>query len=95
MNISLFTFHFAECFGIRGVLTPNVYCKLDDNCLGVSCCFDLKLFIFRRSLNAFVRYDPCNFIISIGVGSWVKNIEIFESRFGEYDTKAYNLLNRK
>ncbi|KAK2175675.1 hypothetical protein NP493_715g02005 [Ridgeia piscesae] len=50
---------FCRLFGLAGRVGKHVYCSADDSCLAFSCCVNLKLFIYRHALTAFVRYDPC------------------------------------
>ncbi|KAK2165039.1 hypothetical protein NP493_1368g00012 [Ridgeia piscesae] len=72
-----------QCFDIGSRVGPNVYCRFDKSCTSVSCCVDLKLFIYRHTLTAFVRYDPCDLELTIGVNTWTGSFKVFEHDFKE------------
>ncbi|KAK2165104.1 hypothetical protein NP493_1383g00012 [Ridgeia piscesae] len=75
-----------QCFDIGSRVGPNVYCRFDKSCTSVSCCVDLKLFIYRHTLTAFVRYDPCDVELTIGVNTWTGSFKVFEHDFSEFAT---------
>ena len=53
---------------------------MDATCIvqwtGFSCCANLKLFIYRHALTAFVRYDPCLDTITMGIDTWTKRFKM-------------------
>ncbi|XP_066300826.1 uncharacterized protein [Branchiostoma lanceolatum] len=48
-------------------LPDNVYCTVDDLCLGVSCCVDLQVWKFRKSIKAYARFDIEEFTFKMGI----------------------------
>ena len=66
----------ADCSGLAGRVGRHVYCTVDDTCMGFSCCANLKLFIYRHALTAFVRYDPCLDTITMGIDTWTKRFKM-------------------
>ena len=74
----MFAFCIVGCYGISSQLNKRVYCSFHSDCLGLTCCLDLSFFIYRHSLSAYVRYEPCLGSVVIGVGQWSIVIEIQE-----------------
>ncbi|XP_019616817.1 PREDICTED: uncharacterized protein LOC109464305 [Branchiostoma belcheri] len=50
-------------------LPDNVYCTVDDLCLGVSCCVDIQVWKFRKSIKAYARFDIEDFTFRMGIES--------------------------
>ena len=76
----------ADCSGLAGRVGRHVYCSVDDTCMGFSCCANLKLFIYRHALTAFVRYDPCLDTITMGIDTWTKRFKMNHiDDFSTYD----------
>ena len=46
---------------------------------------DLDLKVTRRSLNAYLIVDACNFQISVGFGEWFLNISLFTYSWGRQE----------
>ena len=74
----------TECFDIGSRVGKNVYCRFDKTCTTVSCCVDLKLFIYRHSLTTYVRYDACNLELTIGLNEWTASFSVLEEDFSEF-----------
>ncbi|XP_033637723.1 uncharacterized protein LOC117298529 [Asterias rubens] len=62
--------------------TNILTCTVDDQCLGIHCCASLDLIFTRLSTTAWVVLDPCEFELSVGFGSWTKNLTLFEYDWG-------------
>ncbi|KAI0212798.1 hypothetical protein LSAT2_002240, partial [Lamellibrachia satsuma] len=77
---------FVECFDIGSKVGKNVYCRFDETCTSVSCCVDLKLFIYRHTLTAFVRYDPCDLELTLGFNKWTASFKVLEEDFTVEDS---------
>ncbi|XP_038050728.1 uncharacterized protein LOC119723897 [Patiria miniata] len=69
---------------ILRVPPPNNFltCTVDDRCLGLTCCASLDLVFTRLSTTAYALLDPCEFQLSVGLGSWSKNLTLFEYDWG-------------
>ena len=78
-----------ECFGIASRVSEKVYCRFDKTCTSFSCCVELKMFVFRRTLKAFVRYDPCALELRLGFSKWTAKYVIVEEDFGMYPYYYY------
>ncbi|XP_038050876.1 uncharacterized protein LOC119724026 [Patiria miniata] len=57
-------------------------CSVDDHCLGLTCCASLDLVFAQLSTTAYALLDPCEFQLSVGLGSWSKNLTLFEYDWG-------------
>ncbi|XP_038062441.1 uncharacterized protein LOC119732930 [Patiria miniata] len=57
-------------------------CTVDDRCLGLTCCASLDLIFTQLSTTAYALLDPCEFQLSVGLGSWSKNLTLFEYDWG-------------
>ena len=76
-------FTLTECFDIGSRIGKNVYCRFDESCTSISCCVDLKLFIYRHALTAYVRYDACDLELTIGINEWTASFKVLEEDFSE------------
>ena len=77
-------FHPATgCPLLQVSLPKNVYCKIDESCLGVECCMNIKLFMVSLAFKAFMRFDPCEFQFIIGVNSWNYTVQILTAEWGK------------
>ncbi|XP_022102001.1 uncharacterized protein LOC110985344 [Acanthaster planci] len=72
-----------RCPLLQVSLPKNVYCKIDESCLGVECCMNVKVFMVSLAFKAFMRFDPCEFQFVLGVNQWNHTIQIFDAEFGE------------
>ena len=62
--------------------TSFLTCTVDDRCLGLTCCASLDLVFTRLSTTAWAILDPCEFKLSVGLGSWSTNVTLFEYDWG-------------
>ena len=62
--------------------TSVLTCTVDDRCLGIQCCASLDLVFTQLSTTAWAMLDPCEFQLSVGLGSWSKNVTLFEFDWG-------------
>ena len=72
-----------DCLDIGNQVGPNVYCRFDETCTSISCCINLKLFIYRHSLKAFIRYDPCDMELRLGFNAWTTSYSVVDENFGK------------
>ena len=64
-------------------LPPQMYCVVDDQCLGLECCLDIKVMFFRKTYKMYARYDPCNTSLAVGMQEPFKQFEmIFGPEYG-------------
>ncbi|KAI0239587.1 hypothetical protein LSAT2_009687 [Lamellibrachia satsuma] len=75
-----------HCLDIGNQVGPNVYCRFDETCTSISCCINLKLFIYRHSLKAFIRYDPCDMELRLGFNAWTTSYSVVDENFGIEET---------
>ena len=73
---------FLECFNIKDHMRNDTYCTFDNDCLGVTCCLTLDIFIYRHSHVVFTRYDPARRMITYGIDYFYFSIDIPEGDFG-------------
>ncbi|XP_078585865.1 uncharacterized protein LOC144867676 [Branchiostoma floridae x Branchiostoma japonicum] len=74
-----------RCPDLRRHLPQNMHCFFEENCLGVTCCVELDLKFTKQSFGAFARIDPCNYQLTLGLGSWRKTFNITNPFFAEED----------
>ncbi|XP_033637389.1 uncharacterized protein LOC117298318 isoform X2 [Asterias rubens] len=72
-----------RCPLLQVSLPKNVYCKIDESCLGVECCMNIKLFMVSLAFKAFMRFDPSEFQFIIGVNSWNYTVQILTAEWGK------------
>ena len=60
-------------------LPEAMYCTMDELCLGLECCLDMKVALFRMVYKIYARFDPCASALVVGVEHPVNN---FEKSFG-------------
>ena len=82
----------TECFYIGSRIGKNILCRFDKTCTSISCCVDLKLFIYQHTLTAYVRYNTCNLELIIGLNEWTASFNMFEQDFSEWFYSKLNLL---
>ncbi|XP_072033125.1 uncharacterized protein [Amphiura filiformis] len=57
-------------------------CVLDPWCLGVECCLNMDFRIAHITSKAWFLLDPCEYDLSIGIGTWFRNISLFSYTWG-------------
>ncbi|XP_022103294.1 uncharacterized protein LOC110986022 [Acanthaster planci] len=62
--------------------TSFLTCTVDDRCLGLTCCASLDLIFTQLSTTVSAALDPCELKLTVGLGSWSKNVTIFEYDWG-------------
>ncbi|KAK3101652.1 hypothetical protein FSP39_005219 [Pinctada imbricata] len=67
-----------QCPLLQLSMPEEVYCTFDELCLGVECCMNVQLLFFVKVFRAFIRYDPCDFKVSMGIDNY-----LFEHTFTE------------
>ncbi|XP_071798137.1 uncharacterized protein [Asterias amurensis] len=72
----------------RDVILPHLprdlICTLPEKCLGFDCCFELPIpGLAPINTNVSFIFDPCNYQLSLGVGSWSKHLQIFSYQWGQ------------
>ncbi|XP_072048756.1 uncharacterized protein [Amphiura filiformis] len=78
-----------NCANIDTSTLPNIAsCQLDPRCLGVQCCLNLDVQIVTIATRAWFLLDPCDYQLSIGLGSWYLNISLFSYSFGVEEMKS-------
>ncbi|XP_046574117.1 uncharacterized protein LOC124282192 [Haliotis rubra] len=66
----------------------NVNCELPDNCFGIECCvdfsFDIPLFEnpLVKHVPFFLKFEPCNFIVEVGFGSYYHRERLLTYNWG-------------
>ena len=60
-------------------LPEAMYCTMDELCLGLECCLDIKVALFRMVYKIYARFDPCAFALVVGIEHPVNK---FEKSFG-------------
>ncbi|XP_033724553.1 uncharacterized protein LOC117314596 [Pecten maximus] len=56
----------TDCFDVDlPDLPSNLTCHLDSTCTGINCCVDVNF--MQRSFNAYVKLEPCDYKISVGI----------------------------
>ena len=73
---SVYVSFVVACAGLAGKVGQHVYCSADDSCLAITCCANLKVFIYRHALPASISYDPCAKTLTMDVGGISKVINI-------------------
>jgi len=73
----------TECFYIGSQIGKNILSRFDKACTSISCCVDLKLFIYQHTLTAYIRHNTCNLELIIGLSEWTASFNIFEQDFSE------------
>ena len=68
-----------ECPMLSLGLPEAMYCTMDELCLGMQCCLDMKVAMFRMVYKIYARFDPCAFALVVGVDHPVNK---FEKSFG-------------
>ena len=64
-------------------LPDEIMCVINEQCLGIQCCFNLDIGVALLSTQAWLIVDPCNFQISVGFGTWFRNITLFTYEWGQ------------
>ncbi|KAK3102203.1 hypothetical protein FSP39_009587 [Pinctada imbricata] len=59
-----------KCPLLQFNMPKKVYCTFDSLCLGMECCMNVKLSLFLKVFRAYVRYDPCDYNISMGIDTF-------------------------
>ncbi|KAL5015120.1 hypothetical protein ScPMuIL_009390 [Solemya velum] len=77
-----------QCPFLSFTMPKNMYCTFDSMCLGVECCFNMKIFMFLKTFKAYVRFDPCDLEFHIGFHTWKKTISLGISYNGFEDEIA-------
>ncbi|XP_071145134.1 uncharacterized protein [Mytilus edulis] len=62
--------------------TSVITCYLDDSCNNVQCCLDVDL--IDRSLHFFLNFDPCNYVIKVGIERLEMDIFLTDYQWGKW-----------
>ncbi|XP_072033446.1 LOW QUALITY PROTEIN: uncharacterized protein [Amphiura filiformis] len=57
-------------------------CVLHPWCLGVECCLNMDFRIAHITSQVWWLVDPCKYSLSIGIGTWFRNISLFSHTWG-------------
>ncbi|XP_035668224.1 uncharacterized protein LOC118410558 isoform X2 [Branchiostoma floridae] len=69
----------------------SIYCRMQDNCLGFSCCLTVPIPPFNLfSLKSSVMFDPCNMSLTIELGDMKETKNLTLPRFAEEDDYSFN-----
>ena len=69
-------------------LPQPVSCVINSQCLGIQCCLNLDFTVAVLSTQAWLIVDPCNFCISVGLGSWFFNVTLLTYNWGQQESYA-------
>nr|KAG5704727.1 hypothetical protein BaRGS_005183 [Batillaria attramentaria] len=64
------------CMTLSLGLPKQMYCTMDQQCLGLECCLDIKVAFFRKVYKLYARFDPCSFNFIVGIS------DLYEKSFG-------------
>ncbi|XP_035662464.1 uncharacterized protein LOC118406510 [Branchiostoma floridae] len=68
-------------------LPTGVGCTASDGCYHVTCCMTLDLCSIRQvKPNFHVNFDPCTYILSVGMGTWTSEFNLYQYTWGETET---------
>ncbi|KAK7494165.1 hypothetical protein BaRGS_00014638, partial [Batillaria attramentaria] len=65
-----------RCMTLSLGLPKQMYCTMDQQCLGLECCLDIKVAFFRKVYKLYARFDPCSFNFIVGIS------DLYEKSFG-------------
>ena len=83
---------FSGCPSITLPISPDLLtCQGTEYCTGLQCCIALDIEITQLFLNAWLAIDPCDFELSIGLGTWTYNKTLLPYDWGV--EKALNVGN--
>ncbi|KAL8609979.1 hypothetical protein ACOMHN_029472 [Nucella lapillus] len=77
--IKAFTQRSEKCPLLSLGLPKQLYCRVDEQCLGVECCLDIRVAFFRKVYKMYLRVDPCNLALVVGLRDPLRH---FEKTFG-------------
>ncbi|XP_076472270.1 uncharacterized protein LOC143301766 [Babylonia areolata] len=69
-----------KCPTLSMALPRHLFCTLDEQCLGLECCLDLRVAMFRKVYKVYLRLDPCSHDIILGIQDPINK---YETVFGK------------
>ncbi|KAI8518956.1 hypothetical protein Bbelb_022130, partial [Branchiostoma belcheri] len=70
-------------------LPTGVGCAASDGCYSVTCCMTLDLCSIRTvKPNFHVTFDPCTYSMSVGMGKWTSEFNLYQYTWGQTETIA-------
>ncbi|XP_066264364.1 uncharacterized protein [Branchiostoma lanceolatum] len=81
------------CKHLHKQLPGGIACRFTDNCLGVTCCVELKLVVIRRTLEASLTLDPCSLELTLTVGHFKRSFIVTDHLAEEYSGSVVDDLN--
>ena len=69
---------------VSWTMTPDVGipCQISSLCTGIECCVHANNLL--RDFQTRVVVDPCQFVVSIGIDNYIRNISLSRFEYGKY-----------
>ncbi|XP_070573951.1 uncharacterized protein [Ptychodera flava] len=66
----------SRCVELHRFLPSDTFCSFDEDCFGAHCHTEITVFNVPIYIKAFVRLDPCDLKIKVGVNGWSRHFDL-------------------
>ncbi|XP_021353372.1 uncharacterized protein LOC110450253 [Mizuhopecten yessoensis] len=81
-----------KCPLLSFTMPKNVYCTFQENCMGVECCINAKIYMFLKVFKVWARFNPCEFEFSFGLEDWNHTLTMERVSFDGLEDEIYTGL---